>query len=107
MSLDITLTVTKPTEVHWQNITHNLGSMAEEAGIYEVLWHPERSGIKTAGQLIEPLRTAIAEMQRAPDHFKQFDSPNGWGIYDDFLPCLLKLLAACADNPDAEISVSI
>jgi hypothetical protein len=23
------------------NITHNLGSMAEAAGIYQALWHPE------------------------------------------------------------------
>lgn len=33
MSLDVTLTKTKPTEVFWANITHNLNKVAEKAGI--------------------------------------------------------------------------
>ena len=34
MSLDVTLTAVRPTEVYSANITHNLW-MAEEAGIYQ------------------------------------------------------------------------
>ena len=52
MSLDVTLTAVRPTEVYSANITHNLGLMAEEAGIYQPLWRPEELGIKTAAGLI-------------------------------------------------------
>lgn len=29
-------------QAYWANITHNLGKMADEAGIYEALWRPHR-----------------------------------------------------------------
>ena len=32
MSLDVHLKKMQLTDVHWQNITHNLNKMAEEAG---------------------------------------------------------------------------
>ena len=45
MSLDIDLIETSPHSVFDANITHNLGKMAGEAGIYEALWHPERTRV--------------------------------------------------------------
>jgi len=35
-------------EVFTANITHNLGEMARQAGLYGVLWEPETCGIQTA-----------------------------------------------------------
>lgn len=93
-------------ELFWNNITHNLGTMAAEAGIYKHVWRPEEIGIKHAKELIEPLTKAIADMKERPDHYKQFNSPNGWGLYEHFVPWLEKYLAACKENPEASISVS-
>lgn len=117
MSLDVYLrtTITCPhchlvagegNEVYEANITHNLTRMAAEAGIYKPVWRPEEVGITEASQLVEPLTKGIELMKADPDRFKAHDSPNGWGIYDDFLPWLERYLQACIDNPKATISVS-
>jgi hypothetical protein len=106
MSLDVSLIAVRKTEVFEANITHNLGKMADAAGVYYACWRPEEIGIKTAGEIIPILEKGIADMKERPDFFKQYDSPNGWGTYINFLPWLEKYLAACKENPDAEISVS-
>ena len=87
------------------NITHNLNKMAEEAGIYKACWHPSEIGISKASQLIEPLRNGIALMKADPERFKKHDSPNGWGLYVNFLPWLENYLAACEAHPDADVHV--
>lgn len=88
------------------NITHNLGKMAAEAGIYEALWRPEEIMVTTGGQLIKLLKEGIIKMQQNPEHYKQFDAPNGWGTYDQFLPWITNYLNACIENPESTISVS-
>lgn len=92
--------------VYDANITHNLGKMANAAGIYEIVWRPEENGITTAEQLIEPLEKAIADMKARPEYYEQFNSPNGWGTYKNFVPWLEKYLAACKEYPDAVVEVS-
>lgn len=106
MSLDVYLTATRPTTVYSRNITHNLGAMAREAGIYEACWRPEEIGITKAAQLIEPLRKGIALMKADRARFEKHNAENGWGLYEDFLPWLEDYLAACEANPDADVQVS-
>jgi hypothetical protein len=103
MSLDITLTAVRPTEVYSANITHNLNKMAEAAGIYEALWRPEELGIRHAGLLIEPLSVGLAKLKADPMYYSQFNAPNGWGMYENFVPFVEKYLEACKANPDAEV----
>ena len=103
MSLDIYLM----EPVYSANITHNLTTMAKAAGIYDQLWRPEDNGIWYAGNLIDPLREAIKAMESSPTYYKTFDSDNGWGTYEDFLPWLKELLDACEANPDARVEVSV
>lgn len=64
------------------------------------------NGITTAEQLIEPLEKAIADMKARPKYYEQFNSPNGWGTYKNFVPWLEKYLAACKEYPDAVVEVS-
>lgn len=99
MSLDIDLYA----RVYESNITHNLGTMAKAAGVYDCLWRSPENGFRLAGQLIDPLRDGISRMEADPKRFKAMDSPNGWGTYKVFLPWLERLLEACIANPDAEI----
>ena len=80
--------------------------MAKQAGIYYAVWRPEEVGIETAKDLIPTLRAGIDLMRKNPKRFKQYDSPNGWGLYDDFLPWLERYLQACEQNPSAEVEVS-
>lgn len=106
MSLDVYLERVQLTTIYSDNITHNLGSMAREAGIYEHLWSPEEIGVKKAKQLIKPLRAAIKLMRTDPERFKKLNSPNGWGMYKHFVPFVERYLAACQQNPDATVTVS-
>lgn len=88
------------------NITHNLGAMAEEAGIYFHLWRPEEIGITTARQLIEPLRAGLELMRSDRARFEKFNAENGWGTYRDFVPWITEYLEACEQYPDATVRVS-
>jgi len=106
MSLDVYLTAVRPTTVYDANITHNLGAMADEAGIYMHLWHPASVSITKAEQLIEPLRKGLALMKADPARFTKHNSPNGWGTYEHFVPFVEKYLAACIEYPDADVHVS-
>lgn len=106
MSLDVYLTAVRPTEVYSSNITHNLNTMAEAAGIYKHLWRPDELGIKTAAELIEPLREGLARLRATPDVFVALEPENKWGTYRDFVPWVARYLAACEENPDATVGVS-
>lgn len=88
------------------NITHNLAAMAEEAGIYKHLWRPEELGITQASELIIPLRDAVVLMQEDPSRFRKHNSPNGWGIYENFVTFVASYANACAEYPDSYVRVS-
>jgi hypothetical protein len=106
MSLSISLIDTKPTEVYWANITHNLGKMAKAAGIYQHLWRPEEIGITKASELIEPLTKGLVKLKANPEKYEAYNSPNGWGMYEHFVPFVEKYLTGCLENPDAFIKIS-
>lgn len=135
MSLDVSLSMVRPTEVFEANITHNLNKMAAEAGIYQALWRPaeldparaarihaqeeagnyhgeggayeiERAAIVFARDLIAPLRAGLEALKADPDKFRAFNPENGWGSYDVFVPWVERYLAACEEYPDAEVRAS-
>lgn len=105
MSLDVYLQKEHQT-VYDSNITHNLGAMAEEAGIYKHLWHPDEIGITKAAQLVEPLSAGVALMRADPERFEKHNAKNGWGMYEHFVPFVVGYLDACVKNPDADVMVS-
>src|SRR5690606_38286233 len=75
MSLDVHL-YKDGQEVHWGNITHNLNTMANEAGIYPALWRPEEIGAVKASDIVDILRTGLHALVERPSYFKEFDAPN-------------------------------
>lgn len=114
MSLDVYLKIENPKcshcgrggdeiEVFSSNITHNLGPMAEEAGIYKHLWRPEEIGVTKASQLIEPLRVGLETMKANPPRFEKHNSSNGWGLYKNFVPWVEEYLTACQAHPDSNV----
>lgn len=106
MSLDVTLRNEKGDEVYTDNITHNLNTMAKEAGIYMHLWRPDEILIAHAHQLIEPLTVACALLATEKSRFTPHNPANGWGAWDNLLLFCANYLQACKDNPDALVSVS-
>jgi len=119
MSLDVYLTrprwisydegkthIRDDEEVYDANITHNLGSMAAEAGIYKALWRPEEIAKEKASDIIELLEIGLADLKARPEHFEKFNSSNGWGMYEHFVPFVEKYLNACKEYPESIIEIS-
>lgn len=88
------------------NITHNLGRMADAAGIYRVLWRPEEIGVTRAGQMIEALRLGLEKLRDDPVRYRECDAENGWGTYDQFVPWVAEVLATCIAYPEAIVEAS-
>ena len=108
MSLDVYLTKKILQEVNFfeYNITHNLGPMAKEAGLYKHLWRPEELNITKAHQLIEPLKQGLSKLIRDPEKYKLLNPENGWGNYDNLVSFVDQYLKACVQNPDGDVRVS-
>lgn len=106
MSLDFYLSRVQETVVFDANITHNLGKMADAAGIYYALWRPEEKGYSTASDIIPLLEKGLADLKSRPDYFQQFNSENGWGMYEHFVPFVERVLNACKEFPDASVEAS-
>jgi len=110
--------------IYSANITHNLGEMADKAGIYEALWRPHRlkegynipeedhhaewefedNSITLAKEIIPLLEKGLADLKNRPEYFKKYNSPNGWGMYEHFVPFVEKYLEACKANPDSIVT---
>lgn len=109
MSLDVYLMMPPPPTdiaVYEANTTHNLGAMAEAAGLYGYLWKPEQVGVTTARQLIEPLRAGLARLEAEPETFQRYNAENGWGRYEHLVEFVRRYLEACERYPDAKVRVS-
>ena len=107
ISYDKGLTYKEDNEqVYWANITHNLNAMAEAAKIYEALWRPKNIDAKQAKDIIELLEIGLTDLKNRPEYFEKFNSPNGWGMYEHFVPFVENYLNACKENPEAIIEIS-
>lgn len=88
------------------NITHNLGPMAREAGLYEHLWRPDEIGVTVAAQLVEPLIAGIRSLVADPERYRKLNPPNGWGSYEKLGDFCCRYLLACDTHPTARVRVS-
>lgn len=93
-------------DYYWGNITHNLREMADEAGIYEVLWRHDESNITKAEQLIEPLTKGLQLLKGDPERFKKLNPKNGWGTYEVLVEFVANYLEAAKEYPLADVRVS-
>lgn len=123
-------------EVYSRNITHNLNTMASEAGVYDALWRPYRvadpersrrvAELEAAHQyhgpdgayalensitvrahvLIEPLRAGLELLRADPERFKKHNPENGWGDYYGLCDFVEEYLAACERWPSATVEIS-
>jgi hypothetical protein len=116
----------KQEEMYSGNITHNLGEMAGEAGIYEALWRPHKlkegynipendhhaeyeyecSTTTLSAEIIPIIEKGLKFLKNRPKYFEKFNSPNGWGMYEHFVPFVENYLNALKEYPEAEIIIS-
>ena len=92
-------------ELFSRNITHNLNAMADGAGLYAALWHPEELAINKACELIPLLRAGIARLVADPEHYRKWNASNDWGKYENLVAFVREYLAACEDSPEAMVRV--
>lgn len=90
-------------DLYSANITHNLNTMADEAGIYIALWRPDEIGIGTAAALIPILEDGLALLRDDPNRFAKFNPENGWGSYGGLVEFVEKYIAACKRYPTATV----
>jgi len=45
-------------------------------------------------------------LEQDPERFRAFNSSNGWGLYEHFVPFVRDYLTACEANPDAVVTAS-
>src|SRR3990172_4033919 len=117
LSYDKGKTYTEDDEtVYGANITHNLNTMADKAGIYEALWRPHRlkedydsncndnydaeyefenKVITVAKEIIPILEIGLKDLKKRPRYFEKFNAENGWGTYKHFVPFVENYLIAC------------
>jgi hypothetical protein len=96
--------------------THNLIEMAEKAHLYNAIWRPYRSfniaeedeykAEIHAEDLVEKLQKGFELLKSNPQYYKSFNSPNGWGTYDNFIIFVENYLNACKKYPKAIVDVS-
>jgi hypothetical protein len=111
MSLDFSLTTkqslagSKPEsmELFSRNITHNLGEMADKAGIYMCLWRPDELGLNVASEIVDVLTEGLSDLKNRPEFFKKFNPENGFGDYDGLVEFAESTLTACKKYPLATI----
>ena len=110
MSLDVYLYATdldgNEICVYDANITHNLNTMADKAGIYYAMWRPEEKEWTKAGHLIEALEAGLTDLKARPEYYDEFNPANGWGDYDGMVEFVEKYLEACKKYPSTKVSVS-
>lgn len=82
----------EPT-VWWENITHNLGTMAknvpvprENTSLYDLLWHPNEAGFsKVTGEYIGLVKEGLEYLRNHGLELSEFNPPNHWGSYGGLL----------------------
>jgi hypothetical protein len=94
VSLDLTIYATVDLggtepfrfEIDSHNVTHNLTTMAEEAGIYRALWRPEELAETPRLRDIEPVvREGLERLNADPKYFEKMNPGNGWGSRENLV----------------------
>jgi len=110
MSLDFSLYYTcdgHNITVYDNNITHNLTEMADEAGIYDLLWRPKENGYGRAHSIAHKLEKGIKLLKDNPKKFEKLNPENKWGSYENLIEFAESVLDACNEYPNAFIDSDV
>lgn len=104
MSADISLTgmANCHGDHSWQ-LTYNYHRMLGAAGFPSV-WRVLNDTL--AGSVSQMLREVAETLKADPDRFRQLEPENGWGNYEHCLEVIDQFATACAQHPEARITIS-
>ena len=97
-------------EAFWQNITHNLGTMAShvKAGrwnLYQLLWRPEEHGFHhLTPEYVRAVGEGYRELAAHEAKYSQYNAENGWGLYEHFCPWVGRYADFIAALPESELT---
>jgi hypothetical protein len=103
VSLDLSFMQTQPMCVAENNITHNLTAMADLAGVYTALWHPERLSSQLASDIRPILEAGLAALLADPPKFQALNPENGWGSYSGLVEFVRWAISQCLKYPNATL----
>lgn len=103
MSLDLYINDEKGNELFWKNITHNLNTMADKAGVYKALWRPNEINCKYAKDILPILEKGLNELKSNPDKYKKYNPDNGWGDYHNLINFIEETIKACKEFPNGKL----
>lgn len=97
--------------VYKANITHNLNNMADEVGLYEVLWHPNRlfpeGHVIKAHDILPIMIKGFTELLLQKGRLVPLEVENkGWGTYDGLVSFVYNYIRACQEHPNATVVAS-
>jgi hypothetical protein len=101
MSLNVVL-INDSVRVFDENITRSLNRMTEEAGLYNVIWHPDEINASVASDLVDALVSGLRDLKTDRDRFSGLSN---YGTVEDLTRFVESYLVACLIWPDAKISV--
>lgn len=108
--------VTSEDNIYWHdNITHNLGAMADhcycycpdKTSLHSILWRPEETTLLTVSGKLTPsyvkaLSICLEELKERRNYYEKFNPENGWGNYDSLVNFVESLLKAINKIPQNE-----
>ena len=101
------------TDEFWHgNITHNLCRMTEDCmsfdeydqcyNLYDLLWRDTQAPFEGnyINAYIAHLAYCLYVLKNDPEHFKQFNPPNGWGTYEQLIEFVRSFIHALINMPE-------
>jgi hypothetical protein len=89
-----------------KDLTANLLTMAREADLEQAIWNPEIIGAFQAGDVLPHLIKGVKELIGDSEKYQQYNPSNGWGTYFTLVVFVQRYIAACLNNPEAQIIIA-
>lgn len=103
MSLDISITAKRVTEIYDGNVTYNLADM------YYKCIDKEKGFKKLDGmnckEALPIINNAIQDMLNNAKEYRKLNPSNGWGSYEGLLSTLQEMRTCCENNLDGIINI--
>lgn len=88
-----------PGKIYSAQIPGDLRHLAQSVGVYRAVWMPQQISASRASHLIGPLRDGLIKLQSSPDFYAAEEAR-------ELARFLAEYLAACEQNPDADVRVT-
>lgn len=103
MSWGVRIKAIREIDLYHRGITYNVNDMLKYA--FETERHLKNLNGMPCEKAIPILEKAYQKMLANPDECRKYDSPNGWGTYENTIKAVEMFLTIAKDNPDGVFEV--